>query len=247
MIYIGTVMQVKPPQDPSNINGYQYEYEIQGLGDNLTTMILPNAVLMDEFGAFDDVNERTIKPGQRVIFTFLGKSKNAPVILGSMRNYKYAMDVSNGHRWFRRFNKIVQKIDDTFTYTLTSDSGPVFTLGPTFIKLDDSVGENITLDKANKIMTINANEWKVNVVNNGTVTTGKKLSVTVGDGCEINVTGDVKVTASGNAKVTATKILLNGDGGDPMTGIITSNGSLNVVDVISGIPLVPSPTIFGDV
>lgn len=93
----------------------------------------------------------------------------------------------------------------------------------------------------------------VNISPDGAIAITSKSTVSVtatGDiglktdgGVNVDAGGDVNVTASGNATVKATKISLNGEA----SGIITSNSSGGVVDYITGAPLTPSTTVFGDI
>lgn len=71
----------------------------------------------------------------------------------------------------------------------------------------------------------------------GTTTIDSDGKVTVKTGA------DAEVTASGNVNVKGSKITLNGES----SGITTANSHQNVVDFITGVPVQPSQTVFGDV
>lgn len=54
---------------------------------------------------------------------------------------------------------------------------------------------------------------------------------------------DLEITTSGNTDVKAAKVTLNGE----MSGITTMNSHYGVCDFITGVPVVPSETVFGDI
>jgi hypothetical protein len=90
---------------------------------------------------------------------------------------------------------------------------------------------------------------------------GGEVVLDVGPGkSTITITpdGTVKVDASSKVELNAPEIDLNADSKIGMvsplismngqaSGIITANGTQNVVDFITGVPVIPSTTIFGDV
>lgn len=84
-----------------------------------------------------------------------------------------------------------------------------------------------------------------------TITTSDDTVINAGGKCEIVSNADTTITAGSNCDITsngntvlkALNIQLNGQ----RSGIITSNGSFNVVDFVTGVPLIPSLTVFGDV
>ena len=58
-----------------------------------------------------------------------------------------------------------------------------------------------------------------------------------------NMVGNIEIDPAGMVKVKGTMIQLNGMG----SGILTANSTMNVIDTITGIPVIPSPTVFGDI
>lgn len=96
-----------------------------------------------------------------------------------------------------------------------------------------------------------AKKLTLSVVGDEAHAVGKNLNETVGANWTINVSGNTKiqsggqveVVAGGNCKVTASKIILNGEG----SGITTKNSHEGVIDLITGVPVMESPTVFSDV
>jgi hypothetical protein len=83
-------------------------------------------------------------------------------------------------------------------------------------------------------ITVNG-DVKVDASGKADIIAGGKVTVEAG--------GDADITASGTCKVTGTQIQLNGSS----SGITTATSHQNVIDLITGVPVVPSTTVFGDV
>lgn len=134
---------------------------------------------------------------------------------------------------------------------------------------DDSekpqVEENLILDKNSKTITINTkdivtnvkNESKTTIDKNATIEVKENVTITIKGNVTLTVEGDVELkcknlkaevqeTAEVNAKKTvkikSKKIELNGGG----TGVTTAASHQNVIDLITGVPCIPSVTIIGD-
>src|ERR1700676_722955 len=169
MILVGTIQKIYPPGDPQNSNGYQYEYSVQVTSANFAQIPINHCIVADTFGGFDDYEDKILKPGASVLVSQVAGSKNIGVILGCVRSFADEMDSSLGNYWRKRYNKVEMYIDQNNNYSVTSDSGPNFHVNTDTIILDDSAGDNITLDRVNKIMTVNANKWQVNVTGDANV------------------------------------------------------------------------------
>lgn len=76
-----------------------------------------------------------------------------------------------------------------------------------------------------------------------TINAGAKCVVNSSSDTTINAGGDCDITATKNVKVKGTMIQLNG----MLSGITTFNSHLGVIDLITGVPVLPSLTTFGDV
>jgi hypothetical protein len=98
---------------------------------------------------------------------------------------------------------------------------------------------NISADRSG-LLTITAN-------GNIDITTNANTNIKVASNAVVNVGGDCDVTAGGKIVATAKEIDLNGNSGDPGRGVIDANGTFEVVDFITGVPVIPSTTVFIDV
>jgi len=215
----GTVTAVNPPGSPNNNDGYQYEYSVLVVGPNYAAVPLSHVIKSDAFGAFDEYDDATLKTGQKVLVACL-RDYSLCAIVGAIRNTKTLMTAVTGHHWTRRFNKFTQQIDSSGNYSAKSDSGPNLNVTTTTVLLDDAAGDNILLDAANKVLTINANAWTVNVQ---------------GD-VNITVKGNVNVKCS-DAVVDADSVTLAGDDGDVVTTATYPS------DYVTGIPIMGSTKV----
>ena len=76
-----------------------------------------------------------------------------------------------------------------------------------------------------------------------TITAKGDANVTVGGNSTVTTSGNTNLTTSGKTIVTSKEIELNGN----LSGITTYNSHEGVIDLITGVPVEPSETTFGDV
>jgi hypothetical protein len=121
-----------------------------------------------------------------------------------------------------------------------------------YILLQDAGGNIIKLDYKNNQLTVHSiGKTNISTVSDKTETVGGKEQTnissdkteTIGGKLTINVTGNCEVTAGGNVIVTAPQIQLNGQ----TSGITTENSHQSVIDFITGVPVMPSTTVFSDI
>jgi len=226
--YFGMISEVYPPTDIRNVGKTQYEYQVVVTGDGYAS-IPCRCIRKDEFGSRDDFDDMIMQVSDKVMVKFPRGDRSLGVITESTRNYVVPQNPSLGRHWRRRFNKVVQYIDQNFNYSVTSDAGPNLQINTSTIILDDASGESITIDKTAKTITINANTFTVNVQGNATF--------------QISGDADVKaananVNASGNVVIQGGMIQLNGDSGQVLTTV-----TMDVIDSIYGEPSVGVPTV----
>ena len=75
-----------------------------------------------------------------------------------------------------------------------------------------------------------------------TITAKGDASITC-DNANITASGDTNLNTTGTTTITSETIVLN----KQMTGITTAQSHRQVIDFITGIPVMPSLTVFGDV
>ncbi len=282
-VYFGTVEKVFSPTDSLNISKYQYEYRVQVTTGGFAQVPVNNCIRMDSDGSFDNYNDNILLPGSMVVVTFLKGNLSHGIIIGAVRQYtqKQPTIPDSKQQWKKRYNRFELSIDNQYNWLAKSDSGPYATVKTNLVRLDDSVGENLTLDKDTQTTTLNTKELVTNVKSDSRTTIDHDAVIEVKNNVTIHVVGNVTMTVDGNvnltcknltakvqenatveckelkakasgnaqieagatAKVKSPKIYLN-EGG---TGITTMQSHLGVIDLISGVPVTPSETVFGDV
>lgn len=228
MILYGTVTDVFPPGSPGNLNKFCYEYSVLATSGLRAQLPLAHVTIADDFGAPDEYDDRVLERGQKVIVTCLD-DWSAPIIIGSIRNTVRKQPAE--HAWVRRYSKIEQKVSGDNAWTVKSDSGPNLGVTPNVVILDDSAGEKVTLDRVNKILTVEANTLKVIVKGNATVEVGGKATVSAAE-AQVNVKGkaavaagevsvdakgEVSVKAAAKVRVDGSEVDINGEGGEVLT------------------------------
>lgn len=106
-----------------------------------------------------------------------------------------------------------------FSFTIGTDGTPTITVGTKF---------TMTVDAA---------------TGNFTVTTQGNLTQTIQGDLTQTVTGDANIDVTGDTTITGENIILNEQG----SGITTENSHQGVIDFITGVPVEPSETTFGDI
>lgn len=228
--YFGMITDVYKPTDPENTSKYQYEYRVLITGDDYASIPV-HCIRRDETGSRDDFEDLILDVASKVMVKFPRGDRSLGIIECSTRAYPAPQDVSLGRHWRRRFNKLTQMIDKDGNYSIVSDKGPNLHVKTDKIILDDSAGQKITFDKASKTLTIECNEFKVNVVGNATIDVKGNLTASVGGDLQAKVGGKANLEAGGDCDVKASKITLNGKAGEVLTNITDP-----VVDSIFGQP-----------
>lgn len=126
--------------------------------------------------------------------------------------------------------------------TLSTPGGQKFVFDDTAKKLDIVVKENETKNVQKDLTHTIGGKWTINVTGDASIKCTKAKIESSGN-TEVQAGGDCKITAGGNCKVTASKIELNGSS----SGVTTKNSHMGVIDLITGVPVQASPTVFADV
>lgn len=143
------------------------------------------------------------------------------------------MSVETGKERIRIFNKDQDMVYDRDGIRVTDRFGN---------KIDmkqGGVDENIVKDHNVKIA---ANE-SVEIGGNRTEKITGNQTKNVSGNWDITVSGNCNLNVNGTTKVTCPDVQLNGNN----SGITTMNSHMGVVDFITGVPVVPSTTVKGDI
>lgn len=230
-LFFGQVEAVFNPSDAQNSGKYQFEYQVLVTVDNYA-QIPVRCIKMDPYGSYSNYEDAKLAPGYRVFVMFPRGDRSLGVIMGGSRQYNGGpQQASDGYYWRHRFNGVNQGVDLNGFWKVISDQGPFASVTTSQVILNDGATESIVLDKAAQTLTVNSNTLKVIVNGDATVQVG----------------GNAQVTVTGKLVEKAAEIDMNRGGSDPQNGITTGNSHQGVVDFITGVPVEPSTTVFGDV
>jgi len=141
--------------------------------------------------------------------------------------------------------KLFLSVDPNGTLTLNVGEGNKATLvidaktGDTTFTTQGNVSQQI---QGNVSQTIRGNVTQ-NISGNSSATIGGKMSATVTGEVDVKTSADANVKASGTVDIEASKIKLNGES----SGITTEDSHQGVIDFITGVPVLPSETVFSDI
>lgn len=268
--YFGKVEEVYPPTHEKNVSKYQYEYRVLITTDDYAQLPV-QAIRQDAFGMKDDYEDVILTVNANVFVLFPRGDRSMGIITGGARFYSKTQDGSLAKYYLQRLNKIETSIDKDFNWMVKSDSGPHAQVKTNKVVLDDSAGEQIILDKDKKTLYVNANNINIviktdkdaiaNILVEGNLTAtvtksatvkaqtmtatvektltakAKDISVEAQSGAKVKCK-DLTAEASGNANIKAGVISLNGQQGD----VITTQ-TMNVWDLITGVPSIGVPTV----
>jgi hypothetical protein len=244
MLYYGTIQRVFPPGSTANLNSYQYEYSVLLTGDRSCQIPLNHVLVMDEFGAGDDYNDRILSVGQKVCVMYFRNNPSQAFIVGCIRNSSIAADSNAGRYWKRRFNRVEEYIDRSGNWMVISDEGPNVQINTANIIIDDSSGDKITLDKDGQKILIECNQLSIVVQGNASVKISGDLQAEVTgkvdvkcDELQAKVSGKASIEAGAECSVKASTINLNGPGAGVLTQLTQPTC------YVSGLPFQGSKTV----
>lgn len=200
-VYIGTVEAVYPPNHKLNVSRYQYEYKVLVTLDGSFSQIpVNNCIRSDANGFLDNYEDQLLLPSSVVLVAFPNGSTSYAVILGAIRNHTSPAPViaDSQQQWKKRYNRFELTVDKDYNFTAKSDSGPFAQVKVDKVILDDSVGEQVILDKANKTLTLNCKEFVVNVKGNANIVIDNDANITIKKNATIKVNENANITVDKN-------------------------------------------------
>lgn len=222
-IFLGTVEKIFPPDNGNNFYKYQYIYRVKITLDSHSQLPV-NCVLAEKYGSTNNFDDHILELNARVLVAFINNDTTLGVIIGSVRMHDKITDQALGQHYKKRYNNIEEFISKDGNFSVTSLLGGTnIQVNTDNIVLDDASGDKITIDKANKKITIECQTWDVRVKGNATINVDGNVNITS--------KGNTNLTSSGTATVTAKLIKLNGQNGNVMTDMLNP-----VVDLITGVP-----------
>lgn len=265
-IKAGLVKKSYAPKDPQNQNGLCTEYDVLTIEQNenkgSTSITYKNCLSTQGFGSIADYLEYTLRPltkqtdkgfptfsdqdGAIVLIQCLNNVGDKAIVVGTLIHPDRPTNVvNNSPQMFGEYNGIKIQINQDGSCSLI------------FKGATDSQGKPVDSTQGNtefQIKTDGSFEFKHSTVDISadksgilTINTKSDANITVGGNVNATVAGNTNLTTTGKTIVTSKEIDLNIKNPEPGQGILTSDSSYGVCDFITGVPLNPSTTIFGDV
>lgn len=175
IIKYGTVTQARSPLDSLNFNKVQYEYDLQVYWSVGTSIPARACVRGDPYGSRDDYRDAPLRVGARVLVWFSTDLLRDGIILTCLRNSPTVVDASEGVFDRQRFNHVEDLVDQYGNWSKTLDQGDLIALNLAYIRMDNTVGENFTIDRKSHDFIING---------------GADWTMTMGGNFNANITGD---------------------------------------------------------
>lgn len=157
---------------------------------------------------------------------------NYPNILGMVEDgFKFLVD--------REQNTVLIETPNSVRLKINSD-GSIELNNPSDITINSGGNTNVNVSGDTTLTTSNAN---INTSGATNINAGGNVSAQVGGNLDAQVSGNADVIAGGVVTVDGSKIILGSEG----SGITTNNSHLGVVDLITGVSVLPSTKTFGDI
>lgn len=107
----------------------------------------------------------------------------------------------------------------------------------------ETLKAEVTREITGKLTETIKNDVQRKIQGNITQNIGGDSTDSVGGGTNQKSGGDHVIQAGGNVDVMGSQILLNGSA----SGVTTENSHMGVIDLITGVPVMPSTTVFADI
>lgn len=264
---MGIVTTIYPYNDPKNYTKLTTEYDVTVLEQNenssCTNIVYRNCVSAEGMGSVADFFEKNLRVqtqndnaggavntsgqnGAIVILLCLDAYTQKAVIIGGLTHPdRQTQLVSTAPQLYGEYNGVAVQINPDGSTSLTfngatDNNGNLVTpgQGPTTV----AISTDGTFSVSHSGATVHA--YKSGDVN--IAATGNVIITAQGD-VDITSQGNTNITASEKVVVMAPEIDLNGNSSDPGRGVTSSNSHEGVIDLITGVPVDPSTTVFIDV
>lgn len=256
----GFIVKAYAADDVSNKSQLCTEYDVRTIeqfeNKGTTSILYRNCLSFQGLGSIADYLEFTLRPqtyqsknapvfdgqdGAMVLIQCLDNIGSKAIVVGNLIHPDRPTNItSTAPQLSGEYNGVKVEIANDGSCSLTfkgaTDSKGVTvnpSQGPTEIKIEtdgsyqfQNSGVKIRGDKAGKVSIIAKSDAEITCVN-----------------ANVTASGDTNLTTTGTTTVTSEKIIFNKE----MSGITTYNSHFGVVDFITGIPVIPSTSTFGDV
>jgi uncharacterized protein YaiE (UPF0345 family) len=263
-IKAGLVIKSYAADDPYNQNGLCTEYDVvtfeQQENKGSTSILYRNCLSTQGFGSIADYFEFTLRPktvqtnkgtatfgdqdGAIVLIQCLNNIGDKAIVVGNLIHPDRTTNISSTDPQLAfEYNgvKVAINTDGSFALTFngptTSMGLPVGATGNTSFQINSDG----SFQFSHATVSINADIGGALTINAKTDCNISCMNAT------IDAQENVNINANLDTNVKSAFINLNNAAPIPGNGMLTSDSSYGVVDFLTGVPLLPSVTIFGDV
>jgi hypothetical protein len=263
---MGIVIKSYAYDDPDNFSGLTTEYDVVVLEQNenvsYTNITYRNCLASEGMGSIADYFEKNLRVqtqnnnaqgavnttnqnGAIVTLLCLDGFREKAIIVGGLTHPDRQTELaSSAPQLYGEYNGVAVQINPDGSTSLTfngatDNNGDLVTpgQGPTTVA--------IATDGS---FSVQHSAVTVQLEKNGVVNITATGNINVNTPANANVTAaNVNITASDKIVESAKEIDLNGNSGDPGRGVTSSNSHMGVIDLITGVPVEPSTTVFIDV
>lgn len=261
-IKAGIVSKSYAASDPDNQNGLCTEYDVitieQFENKGSTSILYRNCLSTQGFGSLADYFEYTLRPktfqtnkgeptfgdqdGAVVLIQCLNNIGDKAIVVGTLIHPDRTTNItSTAPQISGEYNGVKIDVANDGSCSLTFKGATDSKGSP----LDSSQGNTVFQIKTDGSFEFNHSTISISADRSGVLTINAKsnANIVVGGDSNVTVSGDTNLTTTGKTTIKSKEIDLNGN----LSGITTSQSHQNVIDFISGVPVIPSLTTFGDV
>ena len=258
----GFVIKSYAATDPANQTKLCTEYDVitieQMENKGTTSILYRNCLSSQGFGSIADYFEFTLRPktfqtnkgsptfsdqdGAIVLIRCLDNIGDKAIVIGNLIHPDRPTTItSTDPQMGGEYNGVNVKINNDGSCSLTFN-GATDSKG---IPTDPSQGPTEFQIETDGSFQFNHSTITIRADKNGTLTINAKsdAKITIGGDANVTVSGDTNLDTTGTTKVTSPQIVFN----QQLSGITTFNGHLGVIDLITGAPVTPSTSTFGDI
>ena len=257
----GLIVKSYASNDPGNISQLCTEYDVQTIeqfeNKGSTSIVYKNCLSSQGFGSIADFFEFTLREktfqtnkglstfngqdGAIVLIKCLDNCGDKAIVVGNLIHPDRPTTITSiDPQLSGEYNGVNVQIANDGSCSLKF-KGATDSKG---IPTDPSQGTTEFKIEKDGSFQLNHSTITVRADKSGVLTITAKGDANITcDNAKINVSGDTDLTTTGTTTVKSEKIVFNQE----ISGITTSNSHLQVIDLITGVPVQPSLTTFGDV
>jgi hypothetical protein len=262
----GVITQIYSINDTNNISKLTTEYDVVVIEQDSNRSVAPvtykNCLSVDALGSIADFFEKNYRAqtksdnfqipltkgqnGPTVLVLCLDATTGKGVILGGLNHPNRPTTLVNDQpRLAGEYNGVAVAVNPDGSTSLTF-KGATDSYG---VPTNPSQGNTVFQIKTDGSFEFNHSTVDISANRSGVlnITTKSDTNIVTGGNTNVTTSGNTNLTTTGKTVVLSKEIDLNIKSPVPGNGILTSDSSYGVVDMITGLPLLPSKTVFGDV